>query len=216
MLRWMPMAVADLAAEWFESEPLRATIAAGGILGSFLGPRSAGSAAILLMLGAGDGQPVGSGWSVAGGPGALADALAAAARHAGVEIRTNAEVGRIVAADRSAIRRDARPRVRRSPRASSFQAPIQNVRCSGLLDPIHLAPEMVRRVQNIRAPRHPREDQLRGVRAAAISRRRGASRRRTLRMRCPAASGWRATSTASSARSTPRNTAASPTSRGSS
>ena len=45
LLRWMPMAVADLAGEWFESEPLRAAVAAGGILGSFLGPWSAGSAA---------------------------------------------------------------------------------------------------------------------------------------------------------------------------
>src|SRR5262249_27965789 len=43
LLRWMPMAVADLAGEWFESEPLRATVAAGGVLGSFLGPWSAGS-----------------------------------------------------------------------------------------------------------------------------------------------------------------------------
>ena len=93
------MAVADLASEWFESEPLRATIAAGGVLGSFLGPWSAGSAAVLLMLGAGEGHPVASGWFVAGGPGALADALAAAARQAGVEIRTGAEVARIEAAD---------------------------------------------------------------------------------------------------------------------
>ena len=68
LLRWMPMAVADLASEWFESEPLRATIAAGGILGSFLGPWSAGSAAVLLMLGAGEGQPVASGWFAVGGP----------------------------------------------------------------------------------------------------------------------------------------------------
>src|SRR5471030_3445891 len=98
----MPMAVADLASEWFESEPLRATIAAGGILGSFLGPWSAGSAAVLLLLGAGEGQPVASGWFVAGGPGALGDALAAAARQAGVEIRTGVEVARIDMAGTSA------------------------------------------------------------------------------------------------------------------
>src|SRR5262245_52195169 len=95
MLRWMPMPVADLVTEWFESEPLRATVAAGGVLGSFLGPRSAGSAAVLLMLGAGDGQPVARGWFARGGPGALADALAAAARAAGVEIRTGIDVAQI-------------------------------------------------------------------------------------------------------------------------
>src|SRR6185436_1518616 len=95
MLRWMPMAAADLVSEWFESEPLRATIAAGGVLGSFLGPWSAGSAAVLLLLGAGQGQPVATGWIAKGGTGAVADALAAAAREAGVEIRTAAEVAQI-------------------------------------------------------------------------------------------------------------------------
>ncbi len=68
LLRWMPMAVADLVGEWFESEPLRATIAAGGILGSFLGPWSAGSAAMLVLLGAGEGHPVATGWFAAAVP----------------------------------------------------------------------------------------------------------------------------------------------------
>src|SRR6185436_2030967 len=95
MLRWMPMAAADMVAEWFESEPLRATIAAGGVLGSFLGPWSAGSAAVLLLLGAGQGQPIGTGWFAKSGIGAVADALGAAAREAGVEIRTGADVVRV-------------------------------------------------------------------------------------------------------------------------
>src|SRR5207253_1149789 len=72
LLRWMPMAVADLAGEWFESEPLRATVAGGGILGSFLGPWSAGSAALLLLLAAREAHPIASGWLAAGGPGAIA------------------------------------------------------------------------------------------------------------------------------------------------
>src|SRR5262249_1770919 len=62
LLRWMPMAVADFVGEWFDSEPLRATVAAGGILGSFLGPWSAGSTALLLLLAAGEGHPVATGW----------------------------------------------------------------------------------------------------------------------------------------------------------
>ena len=57
LLRWAPMSAADFVSEWFESEPLRAAIAAGGIFGTALGPRSAGSAAVLLMrMGAGDGR----------------------------------------------------------------------------------------------------------------------------------------------------------------
>src|SRR2546428_13640951 len=95
LIRWMPMAVADLAGEWFESEPLRATIAAGGVLGSFLGPWSAGSAPVLLLLGPGEGQPIANTWFAKGGPGALADALGAAARAAGVEIRIGVEVARV-------------------------------------------------------------------------------------------------------------------------
>ena len=49
VLRWGPMAAADLVAEFFETEPLRATIAARGIFGTFLGPWSAGSALVLLL-----------------------------------------------------------------------------------------------------------------------------------------------------------------------
>ena len=71
LLRWLPMAVADLAHEWFESEPLRAVVAAGGVLGSFVGPRSAGSAAVLLALSAGEGHPIAPGWAAQGGPGAI-------------------------------------------------------------------------------------------------------------------------------------------------
>jgi phytoene dehydrogenase-like protein len=67
LLRWLPMAVADLASEWFATEPLRATVAGSGILGSFLGPRSAGSAAVLLLLAAGDGRPIAPGWFAKGG-----------------------------------------------------------------------------------------------------------------------------------------------------
>jgi len=150
LLRWMPMAVADLASEWFESEPLRATIAAGGVLGSFLGPRSAGSAAVLLMLGAGEGQPVASGWFVAGGPGALADALVAAARQAGVEIRTGVEVSRIEAADGTATGVTLASGDTIAARAIVSNADPRRT-LLGLLDPMHLAPEVVRRIQNIRA-----------------------------------------------------------------
>src|SRR5438093_213141 len=80
LLRWLPMSVADLMHEWFESEPLCAAVGAGGILGAFLGPRSPGSAAVLLLLGAGEGDVVAPGWSARGGMGAIASALANAAR----------------------------------------------------------------------------------------------------------------------------------------
>jgi phytoene dehydrogenase-like protein len=95
LLRWGPMAVADFVAEFFDTELVRATIAARGILGTALGPWSAGSTAVLLLRAAADAHPVGSAAFVRGGLGNLARALAEAAKQAGAEIRTDAEVQQI-------------------------------------------------------------------------------------------------------------------------
>jgi phytoene dehydrogenase-like protein len=95
LLRWGPMAVADLVAEFFETELLRATIAARGIFGTALGPWSAGSSLVLLIRGAGDSHPAGSAWFAAGGIGSVTQAMASAAMKAGVEIRTGADVTEI-------------------------------------------------------------------------------------------------------------------------
>jgi len=92
LLRYGPMAVADLAAEWFETELLRATVAARGIFGAFAGPWSAGTSSALLLQAATDGQPFAPTTFVKGGLGALSQALAQAATNAGAEIRANAEV----------------------------------------------------------------------------------------------------------------------------
>ena len=95
LLRWGPMAVADLAAEWFESEPLRAVVASRGIFGAALGPWSAGSGALLLLRAAFDPEPASGVWFVRGGMGKLAATLAQAATQAGAEIRTGTEVAAI-------------------------------------------------------------------------------------------------------------------------
>ena len=100
ILRVLPMAVADFAAEAFESDALRAAIAWRGVRHSFLGPWSAGSTAILLGDGAGnDGGAVGQTVFAVGGPGALSEALASAVRAAGGEIRLDAEVTAITSHD---------------------------------------------------------------------------------------------------------------------
>jgi phytoene dehydrogenase-like protein len=96
LLRWMPMAAADLVAEFFSSEPLLAAVAARGIFGTAQGPWSAGTGAVLLMNAAMDPAPGGSSISVKGGAGALTAAMADAAREAGAEIRTSAGVQRII------------------------------------------------------------------------------------------------------------------------
>jgi phytoene dehydrogenase-like protein len=95
LLRWGPMAVADFVAEYFETELLRAVIAARGIFGANLGPWSAGSTAVLLMRAAADPHPVGSAMFPRGGMGEFSRALAEAAKKAGAEIQTNAEVAQI-------------------------------------------------------------------------------------------------------------------------
>src|ERR1700722_19341268 len=102
LLRWGPMAVADLAAEFFETELLRAVVAARGIFGTFLGPWSAGSSLVLLIRAAGDPHPAGSSHLAAGGMGALTQAMASAAKAAGAEIRSGAEVIEIRVKDGSA------------------------------------------------------------------------------------------------------------------
>jgi phytoene dehydrogenase-like protein len=96
LLRWGPMAVADLVAEWFETELLRATVAARGIFGAFAGPWSAGTSTGLLLQAGIDGHAVAPSSSVKGGMGALTQALAKAATDAGAEIRTNTEVDHIL------------------------------------------------------------------------------------------------------------------------
>src|ERR1700720_1288958 len=92
LLRWGPMAAADFVAEFFDTELVRATIAARGIFGTALGPWSAGSTAVLLLRAAADAHPVGTAAFPRGGMGALTTALAEAAQKAGSGIRTNAEV----------------------------------------------------------------------------------------------------------------------------
>ncbi len=103
LLRYGPMAVADLAAEWFETELLRATVAARGIFGAFAGPWSAGTSVALLMQAATDGQAIAPSSFLKGGMGALTQALAKAATEAGAEIRTNAEVAGIQVKDGKAV-----------------------------------------------------------------------------------------------------------------
>jgi phytoene dehydrogenase-like protein len=95
LLRWGPMAVADLVAESIDTELLRATVAADGIFGAMLGPWSAGSGLQLLLSAANRAFAWPGGRLIAGGPIALTKALEAAAARFGVEIRTGRQVTRV-------------------------------------------------------------------------------------------------------------------------
>jgi len=103
LLRWMPMSVADLTSEWFDTDVLRAAVAAHAIFGNPVGPRSAGTGAMLVGRAAADQMPVGSGVTVKGGPGAIGAALARIATGYGAQVRTDARVTRIVTRDGRAV-----------------------------------------------------------------------------------------------------------------
>lgn len=93
LLRWGPMAVADLVAEWFETELLRAAIAARGIFGSFAGPWSAGTSTGLLWQAALNGSAVSP---AVFGLGSVVQSLEKAAHSYGAEIRTRSRVEQVV------------------------------------------------------------------------------------------------------------------------
>src|SRR3989441_3031558 len=95
-LQLLTMSAADFLGQWFETDVLKATMAASGIIGTFLGVRSPGTAYVLLHHYMGEIDGAFRSWGFArGGTGAISNAIASAAREAGVEIRTNAPVARI-------------------------------------------------------------------------------------------------------------------------
>jgi phytoene dehydrogenase-like protein len=76
---------------------LKATMSASGIIGTFLGVRSPGTAYVLLHHYMGEIDGAFRSWGLArGGTGAISNAIAGAARAAGVEIRANVEVAKII------------------------------------------------------------------------------------------------------------------------
>lgn len=99
-LRMLTTSSADFLDEWFETEVLRGTMCASGIIGTFLGPRSPGTAYVLLhhYMGEIDGSFRSWGF-VRGGMGGVSQAIARAAQGFGVTIRTGAAVARILVED---------------------------------------------------------------------------------------------------------------------
>src|SRR5690349_22799249 len=92
-IQLMTMSAVDFLDQWFETDVLKATMAASGIIGTFLGVRSPGTAYVLLHHYMGEIDGAFRAWGFArGGTGAISNAIAAAAREASAELRTNAGV----------------------------------------------------------------------------------------------------------------------------
>jgi phytoene dehydrogenase-like protein len=149
LLRVLPMPVADLLDEWFESESLRGALAARGVTGIHWGPRAAGTAYVLLYAAAISANRLLADGAVKGGMGGLTQALAQAAQALGAEIRASAAVERIrvkdgrttgvVLADGAELTA-ATVVSNADPRTTFFQ----------LVDPQHLDPEFLWHAGNIK------------------------------------------------------------------
>jgi len=93
----MTMSAVDFLDQWFETDVLKATMSASGIIGTFLGVRSPGTAYVLLHHYMGEIDGAFRSWGFArGGTGAISNSIADAAREAGVEIRTEAVIEKIL------------------------------------------------------------------------------------------------------------------------
>ena len=151
LLRWGPMAVADLVAEWFETDLLQAAIAARAVHGTAMGPWSAGAGAVLLLAAAIDPAPGGAGVTAAGGPGAVTRAMAEAARDAGAEIRTGCDVVRILVKDEAAAGVVLADGTELSAATVVSGADPRHTFLA-LVDPVELDPGFVTRIRNYRCP----------------------------------------------------------------
>lgn len=141
LLRWGPMAAADLVAEWFEFEPLRAALAARGVFGTAMGPWSAGSALMMLLQ-------------------AAASQLPVHAEKASAEVRTGADVASVQVKDGRATgvvlrggeeipakgvisgvdpKRTLLGMVDAAHLTPDFLAKLRNYRCAGTVARVHLA-----------------------------------------------------------------------------
>ena len=151
LLRWGPMAVADLVSEFFETELLRAAVAARGIYGAFAGPWSAGTSLGLLWQAAMDGSAIPSASYPKGGMGGLADALAKAAKAAGAEIRTRTSVSTVAGTygDKPKVVLDGGEEIESRVVVSNADP---RTTFLSLVDPIELEPNFLLKMRNYRAP----------------------------------------------------------------
>jgi phytoene dehydrogenase-like protein len=100
----MTMSAVDFLSRWFETDPLIATMAASGIIGTFQGIRSPGTAYVLLHHYMGEIDGAFRAWGIPrGGTGGVSEAIASAARSLGAEIRCDAPVTRILARNGRAV-----------------------------------------------------------------------------------------------------------------
>jgi phytoene dehydrogenase-like protein len=146
------MAIADYVAEAFETDAVRAAIAARATQYTAMGPWSAGTTAAFLADSAGnDGGAAGQSTISRGGPGALAAALERAARSFGAEIRTGADVARVLTRNHRAYGVALGDGQEVHARAVVSSADPKHT-LTALVDPVEIGPHLRWRASNIRTP----------------------------------------------------------------
>ncbi len=151
MLRVLPMSIFDLLNQYFENPHLKGVLASEGVLGSFYGPRSAGSVYVMLYLRMGRGDGSRFSWPFCkGGIGSLSEAIAQSAKSFGVEVRTGAEVAQILIKDGIATG---------VVLANGQEIPCKTVVSNAdakrtflkLVDPVHLEPHFLLKIRGIKS-----------------------------------------------------------------
>jgi len=149
LLRAMPMAVADFVSEHVKSSALRGAVAARAVRYTAAGPWSAGTSYQLLAESTAGGGAAGRTVFVRGGPGALAGALAAAARVAGAEIRTSTAVSAVLSYD-GAVTGVALSSGEEIEAAAVLSGADPKHTLLDLVDPVELGPTLRWRASNLR------------------------------------------------------------------
>jgi phytoene dehydrogenase-like protein len=99
-IQLMTMSASDFLDQWFETVPLKATMSASGIIGTYQGVKSPGTAYVLLHHYMGEIDGAFRAWGIPkGGTGGISEAIGNAARALGAEIRMEARVARVLVRD---------------------------------------------------------------------------------------------------------------------
>jgi phytoene dehydrogenase-like protein len=150
-VKLMTMSSLELAEMFFESDVMKAQVSCSGVIGTFQGIRSPGTAYVLLhhYMGELDGES-GEWGFLRGGMGALADALAGAARKFGAEIRTEAPVSKILVRDGAAsgVVLESGEEIPSKSVASGVDPPLTFLK---MLDPADVPPEFLEKIRQYKA-----------------------------------------------------------------
>ncbi len=150
VLRVMPMPVADLLNEWFESEIVKGAIAASALLNTSLGPQEAGTGYNFLFNWAGSNNGFfRSSGNIVGGMGALSEALVNAAKKLGVELRSNSPIDKILVSNGIASGVELSSGDQYSAKAVVSATDLHTTFMK-LVDPYYLDQTFVRHLENIK------------------------------------------------------------------